>query len=83
MNDLRPGLHFEENMINFVESKQAKGETIEFEKPFGRKGGKYYRAVIFLPQGCKALEFPPRSIIETRKGLRPDTLYMLYNIYGE
>lgn len=83
MNELRPGLQFEENMVNFVESKLAKDETIKLEKPFGREGGKYYRADIFLPRGCKALDFPPRSIIETRKGLRPDTLYMLYNMFME
>lgn len=83
MKELRPGLMFEENMINFVESKLTKEETIEFERAFGKVGGHFYRADIYLPQGCKALDFPPRSIIETRKGLRPDSLYMLYNMFME
>lgn len=83
MNEMNPGLLFEENMINFIAGKLAKEESIECEKAFGKVGGYFYRADIYLPQGCKALEFPPRSIIETRRGLRPDTLYMLYNMFME
>lgn len=81
MKDLRPSLMFEENMISFVEGKLAKDETIEFEKAFGKTEGHFYRADIYLPQGCKALGFPSCSIIEIRKGLRPDSLYQLYNMF--
>lgn len=83
MREQNLGLLLEENIIGFLKSKLAKYETIELEKAFGRAGGRFYRADIFLPQGCKALDFPSRAIIETRKGLRPDTLYMLYNMFME
>lgn len=81
MKDISPGFMFEENMRSFIEGKLAKGEAKEYEKLFGNNRGKYYRADIYLPEGCMALGFPPRSIIETRRGLRPDTLYNLYNMY--
>lgn len=82
MKDQNPGL-FEEIIIDFIEGKLAKDEAVELEKALGKVGGHFYRADLFLPKGCKALDFPSRSIIETRKGLRPDTLYMLYNMFME
>ena len=67
MKDLRPSLMFEENMISFVEGKLAKDETIEFEKAFGKTEGHFYRADIYLPQGCKALGFPSCSIRDKKR----------------
>ncbi len=81
--DYLTGLLFEERIRNFVEEKLSEGETIEVEKAFGKKGETFYRADIYLPEGCRALGFSHRSIIEIKRGLRPDSLYMLYNMFVE
>lgn len=83
MNEMSPGILFEESIFDFIKGKLSKDETLEYEKAFGREDGRFYRADIYLPQGCKVLEFPTRSIIELKLVLRPDTLYMLYNMFVE
>lgn len=72
---------FEERIIAFIEGKLAEGEELQIEKAFGEKGPGYYRADIYLPQGCKALDIPERSIIELRRRLQADTLYVLHNLF--
>lgn len=83
MNEMNPGILFEESIFDFIKGKLSKDETIEYEKAFGREDGRFYRADIYLPEGCKVLEFPTRSIIELKLVLRPDTLYMLYHMFVE
>ena len=83
MNEMNPGILFEESIFDFIKGKLSKDETIEYEKAFGREEGKFYRSDIYLPEGCKVLEFPTRSIIELKLVLRPDTLYMLYHMFVE
>ena len=83
MNEMNSGVLFEESIFDFIKGKLSKDETIEFEKAFGREDGRFYRADIYLPAGCKVLEFPTRSIIELKLVLRPDTLYMLYHMFVE
>lgn len=83
MNEMNSGILFEESIFDFIKGKLSKDETIEYEKAFGREDGRFYRADIYLPEGCKVLEFPTRSIIELKLVLRPDTLYMLYHMFVE
>ena len=83
MNEMNPGILFEESIFDFIKGKLSKDETIEYEKAFGREDGRFYRADIYLPEGCKVLEFPTRSMIELKLVLRPDTLYMLYHMFVE
>lgn len=83
MHEMNPGILFEESIFNFIKGKLSKDETIEFETAFGKEYSRFYRADIYLPEGCKALEFPTRSIIELKLVLRPDTLYMLYHMFME
>lgn len=83
MNEMNPGILFEESIFDFIKGKLSEDETIEYEKAFGREDGRFYRADIYLPEGCKVLEFQSRSIIELKLVLRPDTLYMLYHMFVE
>lgn len=71
---------FEESMISFIGGKLSEDEKMEREFAFGKERG-YYRADLYLPQGCRALDIPKRSAIEFKTKLRPDTLYMLYNMF--
>ena len=71
---------FEDNMISFIEGKLVDGENIQRQISFGKDRG-YYRADGYLPQGCRALDLPERSIIEFKTKLQPDSLYMLYNMF--
>lgn len=75
-------LTFEDRMCSFIESKMAGDETLKREVSFGKKKG-YYRADAYLPEGCVALHLQPRSIIEFKRRLQPDTLYMLYGMFKE
>lgn len=71
---------FEERMIAFIGSKLTDGETLREQEPFGKEKG-YYRADLYLPEGCAALHLMPRSIIEFKGKLQPDTLYVLYDLF--
>lgn len=71
---------FEDRMCFFIGSKLAKGETLKREMPFGREKG-FYRADAYLLEGCAALHLQPRSIIEFKGRLKPDTLYVLYGMF--
>lgn len=75
---------FEERIYSFIKGKLDKDESIEPERLFGSgSGSSYYRADFYLPKGCKALKIPDHSIIELKRSLRADTLYMLYNLFKE
>lgn len=74
------GATFEESMISFIEGKLGEGENMARQLGFGKDHG-YYRADLYLPQGCKALDIPKRSALEFKTKLQPDTLYMLYNMF--
>lgn len=71
---------FEEYMISFFTKKLVGDETLERECAFGKEGG-FFRADLYLPRGCQALDIPERSIIEFKTRLRPDSLYVLYNMF--
>lgn len=71
---------FEQRVVSYIEGKLAEGEHILQQKAVG-KDSSYYRGDIYLPNGCHALGIPVRSIIEMKKRLQPDTLYMLYNLF--
>lgn len=71
---------FDERMTAFIMSKLAGGETLREQEAFGKERG-YYRADAFLPEGCAALHLKSRSIIEYKRTLQPDTLYMLYSMF--
>ncbi len=81
MQELNSGLIFEENIFKYLQRNLSEGETIEYEKAFGRGEGRFYRADIYLPKGCKVLNFPIRSIVELKLVLLPDTLFMLYHMF--
>lgn len=75
---------FEERIYSFIKGKLDKDESIESERLFGSgRSSNYYRADLYLPRGCKALSIPARSIIELKRSLRPDTLYVLLNLFKE
>lgn len=71
----------EERIVTFINGKLAEGEILLTEYAFGKVGEGYYRADVYLPQGCKALDIPDRSIIELTRRLKADTLYMLHNMF--
>ena len=73
-------LTFEDRMCFFIGSKLAKGETLKREERFGKEKA-YYRADAFLPEGCASLHLMPRSIVEFKAKLQPDTLYKLYGMF--
>ena len=80
MGIMRMEQTFEDRMCTFIASKLAKGETLKRELRFGKEKG-YYRADAYLPEGCATLHLAPRSIVEFKGKLQPDTLYMLYGMF--
>lgn len=71
---------FSQKVYSYISEHLSEGEDIDVEKAF-EKGDRYYRADFYLPNGCHSLGIPPRSIIELKTFLRPDTLYLLYNLF--
>lgn len=71
---------FGQKVYSYISTNLSEGETIDIEKAF-EKGGRYYRADFYLAAGCHSLGIPQRSIIELKMVLRPDTLYLLYDLF--
>lgn len=83
---LQNSIDSEERVYNFLLSLCTNDESIEIERkslqfiPNELTAGKYIPD-LYLPQGCKALGLPHKTIIEIKYKLQPDTLYRLKQIF--
>lgn len=76
--------YLEYELYAFLESQvdSKNGEKILLGALF--KSDKiFYYADFYLPEGCKALEIKPKTIIEAKSRLFPDTLYRLKRLFDE
>jgi hypothetical protein len=71
---------FFQKVYSYISKNLSEKETIDSEKAF-EKGSRYYRADLYLPAGCRNLDILPCSIIELKMGLRPDTLFLLHDLF--
>ena len=75
---------FEDRIYSFIKENLSGDERIETEYLLSKSpNSRYFRADFYLPVGCKALKIPPRTIIELKNVLRPDTLYVLNNMFNK
>lgn len=83
---LQNSMDSEESVYNFISNLCAQGEPIMADRKSLQfiqnevTAGKYIPD-IYLPQGCAALGFPHKTIIEVKYKLQPDTLYRLKQIF--
>lgn len=79
------GESVEEEVYKIIQSVCESEEKIEIqkqEKHSIRLRGRYIPD-IYLPNGCKALDFPAKTIIEIKNRLQTDTLFRLKKLYEE
>lgn len=83
---LQNSMDSEERVYNFILNSCTHDEPVMADRKslqFIQKeimGGKYIPD-IYLPQGCEALGFPHKTIIEIKYRLQPDTLYRLKQMF--
>lgn len=65
----------------YINKALSEDETIQIGQVFS-KGGKHgFIADIYLPEGCKNLKIPGKSIVEVKYTFLYDTLYIDSKIY--
>lgn len=83
---LQNSIDNEERLYNFLLNLCTNDESIEIDRKSLQfisnelTAGKYIPD-LYLPQGCKALGLPHKTIIEIKYKLQPDTLYRLKQIF--
>ena len=65
----------------YINKALSEDETIQIGQVFS-KGGKHgFIADIYLPEGCKNLKIPGKSIVEVKYTFLYDTLYRFKNLF--
>ena len=83
---LQNSMDSEEIVYNFILNLCTHDESIEIDRKSLQfiqnelTAGKYIPD-LYLPQGCEALGFPHKTIIEIKYKLQPDTLYRLKQMF--